>query len=382
MKWLYGFEPTFIFLTHPRTPEDIYRCIPGLRLLRGVVGERLVLRLLSYCPAYVVAQVKTKEGLRGMFVSTSLLPADLFSQRNRMLRHAGRILSFIRKITSRRVYVGLAAWWPMVTNNGLALKRFLKEDDRLIITNGHTATLASILLSVRKLCELANLSLKHLRLLIIGVGKMGGAVAEAFNGEVSLLGLVDQNPLRLERFEGWLKQKPDASDIESIAVSEADFSEKVLPALARYHIGICTTSNIGYVIHDPGALRDCIILDDARPEAFPRLVNQEKNVAVLEGGLIHVKGIEVDSDFGFGTEENIFGCLAEALLLNLDGLRTLRPTLGEVDLENFSRFLEFCKVCGITQGEFKSGHRTVDDHILRQILQTKISVVENRPVKG
>lgn len=321
----------------------------------------------------MVARVKTKEGRTGVFVSTSLLPAELLTQRNRMLKHAEKLLKFIRKITANRVYVGLAAWWPMVTNNGLALKRFLGEDDRIVITNGHTATLASLVLSVQKLCNLAEWSLNELRLLVIGVGKMGGAVAQAFNGKVGLLGLVDQNMVRLERFEAALREKGVHSETEKLAVNETDFSKKVLPALGRYHIAVCTTSNIGYVIQDPSVLKDCIILDDARPEAFPRAVNVGKSVAVLEGGLMRFPGIVVDGDFGFGADENVFGCLAEALLLNLDGLKTLRPTLGEVDSENFNRLLEFCRIRGITQGEFKSGHETVDDELLRKILKAKMS---------
>lgn len=373
VRLFYGVEPTFVFLTHPRGPEDIYRSFPVFRRLARIFSEQFVLWLISFSPAYVVARVNTKEGIHGMFVSTSLLPTELFSQRNRMLNHAERLLRFIRKITSKRVYIGLAAWWPMVTNNGLALRRFLQEGDRLVVTNGHTATLASIALSVERLCDLAGLPLNELKLLVVGVGKMGGAVAEAFNGKVALLGLVDQNPIRLERFECWLKEKSRSSETERIVVREVDFSEKVVLSLGRYHIAVCTTSNIGYVIQDASVLRDCIILDDARPEAFPRVVDAERNVAVLEGGLMRVQGVEVDGDFGFGAGENVFGCLAEALLLNFDGLRTLKPTLGEVDAENYNRLLEFCRNRGITQGEFKSGHETVGDELLRKILKAKMS---------
>ena len=335
--------------------------------------ENFLFHLLSLCPAYVVARVKTKEGLEGIFVSTSLSPKELFGQRRRMLNHVARILSFIRKITSGRVYVGLAAWWPMVTDNGLALKRFLREDDRLVITNGHTSTLASIVLSVEKLCRLVKLPTKELKLLVIGVGKMGGVVAEAFYGKVSLLGLVDQNPIRLERFEARLKEKIPASMTEKLVVSETDFSSRVVPALAKYHMAVCTTSNIGYVIRNSEILKDCIILDDARPEAFPRIVNTDRNVAVLEGGLIRIKGIKMDADFGFGREENVFGCLAEAFILNLDRLQTLKPTLGEVDLDNFWKFLEFCRTHGIGEGEFKSGHSKVEEATLKKMLEAKMS---------
>jgi predicted amino acid dehydrogenase len=368
---LFGYNATFIFLTHPRDEEDIFFTFPLLASLRRVIPPKWILSILSIFPCFVAAKVYSPQGLKGFFISTPLLPAILFQNRDKTLKNAQNIIRFVRKITSQKVYIGLAAWWPIVTNSGAAFSRFLETNDRVVVTNGHAATLASIVLSVEKICRIAALSIKDLRLLVIGVGKMGGGVVQHFYGKANALGLVDQNEKRLDRIAQDLRQKTAATKIEKFSVSEDNFSDAILPALANYHIAVCTTSNVGYVIKDAALLRNCIILDDARPEAFPRIVSPDNGVIVLEGGLIKVSGIKTDSDFGFGSADNIFGCLAEAFLMNLDDSRTLKPTLGEVNPDNFQTLLNVCKENKVTCGDFKSGWQIVPDEMIKNVIENK-----------
>jgi len=378
IKILYGRDVTFVFLTHPRDEKDIFCTFPLLAVLHRVIPSKWILGFLSIFPCFVAAKVVSPQGLNGFFISTPLLPSTLFQNRDKTLKNAKKIVQFIRKITTQRVYVGLAAWWPIVTNSGVAFERYLEKDDRVVVTNGHSATLASIVLSVEKICQIAALPIRDLKLLIIGVGKMGGAVAQHFFGRTSAMGLVDQNEKRLDRVAEDLRQKTASTKIEKIPVSDTGFSGAILPALVDYHIAVCTTSNVGYVIKDEALLKNCIILDDARPEAFPRIVDADRGVIVLEGGLIKVAGIQIDSDFGFGNSDNIFGCLAEAFLMNLDGLRTLKPTLGEVDAENFQKLLSVCKQNKITCGDFKAGWQLVNDDMIKKVIQSKMQLAAEK----
>ncbi|OGX05166.1 MAG: hypothetical protein A3G87_01345 [Omnitrophica bacterium RIFCSPLOWO2_12_FULL_50_11] len=372
---LYGRDVSFIFLTHPRNTQDIYKTFPLLRRLRTIFPEKMIFHILSFCPCFVAARVATNRGLSGFFVSTSLFPESLFNNRDRTLRNASRILNFISKITTGPVYVGLAAWWPIVTNAGAAFQRFNRENDRIIITNGHTCTLASIFLSVEKIALISNVPVGSLEILIIGAGKMGGAVAAALNSRVYKIGLVDQNERRLCSLAEELRNGKKGSEIEQFVVNSGTFSDIVLPALTKYHIAVCTTSNIGYVIEDASKLTNCVILDDARPEAFPRIVSVARNAVVLEGGLMKIDGVQVDSDFGFGTDRNVFGCLAEALLLSIDQAKTLLPTVGDIGMDNFKQFLSVCEENGIVQGDFVSGHVHVEDAVIKSVMHAKMAIM-------
>jgi predicted amino acid dehydrogenase len=311
-------------------------------------------------------------------MSTSFLPQVLFSDREATLQELGRIVRFIRKLSRRNVYVGLAAWWPIVTNSGLAFKRFLQDDDAIIITNGHTATLLSIYLTVERIASLSVIPLSDLKILILGAGRVGGACARLLNGKVRSIGIVDTNEARGNTVRQELEGKVQKTAL-SVYVASDVFLQHSLPALlSEYDITICTASNTNYIIEDPAKLKDCIIIDDSRPEAFPRIVSEKDHAVVLEGGLIKFAGITVDADFGFGSSDNVFGCMAESIMLALDKMESLKPTVGEVDPGNFSAMAVYCKERRITEGALMSGGTLVPPGLLRSIIARKRSGVYSR----
>ena len=356
---LLPYQPDFIFFTHPRNEEDIDATIPFIKRLRKVVPSGLIRWTLNLSPCHVVAYVRGPSNKRGYVISVTELPERLFASRELTARLIKESVSFFKKISPKKIYVGLAAWWPIVSNSGLVFQKYLAANGNILVTSGHTATLASIFLSVTKLSEIFQIPLSELKLLIIGVGKVGGALADLFIGKVQKLGLVDKNPMRIQSLSINLTTKSNASTIEPIPVDDADTEGTICRKIQEYDITVCTTSNIGLLVKDPAKLQNCVILDDSRPEAFPRVFSRERGVVVLEGGLMRIPGIRLDSDFGFGKEENVFGCLSEAVILALDGGKTIQPNIGEVDYENLLRLIEFCNHSGITVGEFKCGTETI-----------------------
>lgn len=366
-KRLFLSNPDIIFLTHPRNMDDIYNIAPFLKFLKKILPEPLICKIINLCPAYTVAKINWKEKIYGLVVTTSVLPSELFKSREKVIQIAEKIINYIRKISSGTVYVGLAAWWPIVTNNGLAFRRFLNSKDRIKVTNGHTATLASIYLTIIKILLISGLEIKKLNILIVGVGRMGAAVAKVLNGKVSKIGLGDQNAIRLEFVRNDLAKKSPSSLIENHIISETISDGELNLILSKYDIVICTTSNVSYIIHNKKALRNCIIIDDSRPEAFPRTVDFNLHTAVLEGGLIKINGVEINYDFGFGKRNNVFGCLAEAFILALDKSYKLKPILGEIDFDNFEKLLKFCEENNITAGDIMSGHRKLSDFEIKKL---------------
>ena len=95
-----------------------------------------------------------------------------------------------------------------------------------------------------------------------------------------------------------------------------------------------------------------IAIDDARPEALPRDPKNER--LVLEGGLLKIKDAIINYDYGFGLDNNVFGCLGEAFMLALSNGENLKPTLGDVDIQNFLNMLNFSRENGVLAGDLKS----------------------------
>ncbi len=368
IKFLYGFSPDFIFLVHPRSIDDMYNTIPFLKMWRNFMPESFIFKFASLWPVGVVADVKWGEKVKGYIISTSMLPQTLFAKRELVSNSIPKIVNFIRKISNGKVYVGLAGWWPIVTNRGLAFKRTLRENDNVVVTNGHTATALSIFLTVKRICKIANMPLEKLNIAILGVGKMGKAIIKLLNGKVDAIGLFDTNKIWLDIAEEKAKQGAGSSKIKKHVVVGKRLDKNAISDFCEYHIVICTTSNVEPIVEDKNALKNILIIDDSRPEAFPRVVNIDKKVLILEGGLVKLKGIKMGADFGFDKEDNVFGCMAEAIVLALDKEQKVKSVLGDIDFKNFEEMATFFSENDISEGDLKSGKQIVDDNVLRKVL--------------
>lgn len=363
---LVPFEPDFIFFTHPRNADDVISSIPLAAKLKRFLPNFIVERILDLSPCYIISHIYGPGDKKGYFVSVTRLPQDLFRSVRLTKNLVRRSSSFFKKISKKRVYVGLAAWWPIVTNSGLLFNKYLDPNGNVKITSGHTATLASIYLSILKISEVFGIPLPQLRVLIIGVGKVGGSLCELLGNKIGGIGLVDKNNLSLRIMQKKLQQRMGSNQfVEATCVTDLNFEDIISQKVTKYHISVCTTSNTGLLISNTSKLKNCVILDDSRPEAFPRIFSPKSRVVVLEGGLMKIPSVTVDSDFGFGCDENVFGCLSEAIILSLDQEQNLQPNVGEINFGNLYRLIDFCRCQSISAGDFLCGQRLIKPDELR-----------------
>ena len=124
-----------------------------------------------------------------------------------------------------------------------------------------------------------------------------------------------------------------------IVISKSENNARLRAALKESHIGVCATSTFRNLLKVRDMPDGFIAIDDSRPEALPRDPKNER--IVLEGGLLKILGSKINYDYGFGQDDNVFGCLGEAFILALDQEKSLSPTLGDVELDNFFNVLNF-----------------------------------------
>lgn len=379
VKFLYGVKPTFIFFIHPRRTEDIYTAFPASVLMRRFLGKNLFLKIISKFPPTVLGVIRTPQDINGLIVTSPLLAENFLEKRKESLREAVRGLFFGSKLVEKGAVFGLGALWPMVTRRGLALKHYAKSKNiNITITNGHCGTLISIFLSIKKMADLSGIHLEELKIAILGVGKMGENLARVLYGKVATLTLVDINEVRLNFVEEKLRKAMSETDIQKYT-NRNDFGG-IKEILENNHIVVCTTSNIRRILRSEDIPDNCIIIDDSRPEGIPR--DLAGNRIVLEGGLMKINGIVQDYDYGFGIDDNVFGCLAECFLLASHVSGELTPTLGEVNFENFYKMMSLCQKMNVIVGDFKCRDKTVDEDKIISILRSKKELAATIPFKN
>jgi predicted amino acid dehydrogenase len=359
----------YVFLAHPRSREDIFGIAPFLRFFAALTTSNRFNRIAGISPVYAVSSFVWDGKPHGLVVSTTVMPEPLVVERNATLAIVEGALAYLRKISRGPLYVGLGAWWPIATNNGKVFQRFLAPDDRIKVSSGHATTVASLYLTAKRVFSIGGKPPGEGSVCIAGVGRVGTALADMLKGEVGRLGLLERNPVRMESVAAKVTATPGMASVGRHLVMDDTSERDIAEVLSKYDITICTTSNLTHIVRDPALLHDCLIIDDARPEAFPRVLDLERKVTVLEGGMIKLPGLRIGYDFGWGCEDNVPGCLAEAALLALDRGKTLRPVVGNVETGHIETMLRFLKDNNITEGDLLCGHRRVTDEEIKRILE-------------
>ena len=368
-KALYGKTPNFIFMLHPRTKADIYSVFPFLHRIVRWIPERWVMRGLAALGAASVYAIDwPARNVRGLVVSTLHLPQEFFGRREKTMKIASSNFRLFHRMGVKDGVVALAGWWPAATNLGRSLVPLLQPADRMTITTGHTGTLFSLERTTLAVLNAIGVPPASARVAILGVGNMGSAFAKTVNGTFRQIGLFDRNDRKTDILARKLQAHPTASDIFVYhpAADRDPNDREIADFLAQYDVAVCTTMNTRHIIHDVRSVRNCIIIDDSRPEAFPRVYEPAQGLVVLEGGLIRLPGAQLEHDNGWGpNSDSVFGCMAEGAILSAIPRNTVNPTIGDIDPVNYRKLCDACDELGVTEGEFYCGNLWIDPEELR-----------------
>ncbi len=363
---LLGTDPKFVFLVHPRRKEDIHIAWPFAWPFRVLLRKYFYL-WLQHLPPTVLDIVKTPSGVDGVIVSSTWLPDALIHNRKAALKEARKCIRFAAKLSRKGAYLGLGEWWPFLTKRGEAVQKYAK-DRGMQVTSGYCGTLCSLHLSASEMARVSGIKPSDLRVLILGIGKMGASVAHVLANEVGQIVVFDKNRVKQERVIKELQLRTGKT-----AIAGLESADQIPSALAKSDFCICTTSNLTRILAPDELPENAIVLDDSRPEAVPRIYDRDRGILVLEGGLLKIRGVQMSYDFGFGNHEEVFGCLGEAYMLACDDGKTLAPTVGDVDISNFRSMLASRGRLGVAAGEFRCGSTFVDPSDVAKIIRKKHS---------
>ncbi|MCP4653483.1 MAG: hypothetical protein GY858_08925 [Candidatus Omnitrophica bacterium] len=361
----------YVFFIHPRRSEDWYLGLPFLSILRKFLKKERMQKIVSKMPPVVVSSIESNRG-RGVIMSSIILPERVMGDRKNSVAHAVGAVKFSRRISEGQCVVGLGAWWPIVTRRGEALRKAI-ADDNVIITNGHTGTAISMYMMIDKISNISGLKLNEFKIAVIGAGKMGTNIARILNGKVAELAVVDINEVNLRKIYDELQNSQSRGGTKIVSFLRKG-GESAYSLLDKYHLAICVTSNARIVVKSDELPDYFIMIDDSRPEAISRKMDLDKKL-VLEGGIMKIIGAKTNYDYGFGVGQNVFGCLAETYALSIDKGKTLKPSLGDVDLSNFRNMLGFYRDNGIEVGDFKSGDKLIENEKIREFIHRRNRVV-------
>ena len=226
----------------------------------------------------------------------------------------------------------------------------------------------SLCLTLEKIANIGSMNLKEMKVVILGVGKMGTNLSRVLYNKVRELTLIDINPAKIAKVEKELLKRGGNHTKLRTFINHYE-NKRFKSAFSNSHISICTTTNLRRIIRTEDIPKNTIIIDDSRPEAISRDAGEGR--IVLEGGLMKILDSHIDYNFGFGFDNNVFGCLAETYALALNGMKTLKATLGDIESSNYERMKTFCLTHDIGPGDLKTLDNNIPENKIEQIMKNK-----------
>ncbi|MGH9034787.1 MAG: hypothetical protein ACRD0O_03415 [Acidimicrobiia bacterium] len=314
LPYLSAQPPSFVFLTHLRDHDDLYRIGASSFLRRYSDGEDDFARKMCSLPPIVAGEISFGFGpVRGEVVVVMRMGDELVGARG------GRSVVEGLEVALGRgsPVIGLGALIAPATASGARLLRHLPRGVTLTNTNAYTALVVRT--NVREAAEALG-SGRRAQVAVIGcTGSVGVPASQLLAADGFPLVLVGRTVERVRRHLGDLEM----AGARAGAGLDSALGSEVVVLLTSDPTARLTPEHVS-----PGAF----VIDFAQPaNVAPADVAgfERRGVTVFEGGIVRVPGYTCTVDLGLADPADTTACVAEAYLFACEGIQAHsvgRPT--------------------------------------------------------
>jgi len=360
----------FAFLVHPRNIPDIYRKYPLLRYLpKSFIKFMLAHFFWPVTVSEITGHIKLNKrykDIKGWVISIPITAEQMLNDRTLALKFIIKASKLAEK--KGATMIGLGALTASLTRGGLDILPHVNVG----ITTGRIYTSKIILDTVEAVLGKLDIRRDNIKVAVVGAaGSIGTGCAHILvkRGFKDLL-LVDL-PRKQEKLE-ILSQKLKVLNSD-VSVQKEDKIESIKLA----DVVIVATNHPDAIIQSEHLKAGALVIDDAQPSNVnPDIIFDRDDVIILEGGVVHAPGIDPHFNFGLKHKEDIFSCLAETIILYVNGYNGSFQ-VGEIfdfDDDMLRVMDKHSKRLGFRIGEFQNFHKVYsakDFEYVRNLLSEK-----------
>lgn len=179
------------------------------------------------------------------------------------------------------------------------------------ITNGNSLTAGITFEAVKKACLTYGIEWEKERVAVVGAtGSVGTAVSLLLAEEGIPLMLVARGKAGLEELK---------ASIQTLYPHIPVGISQNVEDIRKTRVVVVATSSTSQIIKAEHLANGALVYDITQPRnTSPSLLEQRKDVLVIDGGVIATPGVNYGMDIGLPPEQ-AYACLAETMLLALDG---------------------------------------------------------------
>ncbi len=257
----------------------------------------------------------------------------------------------------------------------IAGERFGKEIPKLVsipVTTGNTFTAALTIEGIIRGAERMGIDLQTAKMVVVGgSGDIGSAVARVIAEKVRHVTLLARNIERLRVEQGIIERLGKAtveigSDV-NMAISDADI---VIAAASATHSFM-----------DPSNFKSgAVICDIGYPKNIAYMVQNRNDLLIFSGGLCSLPSdfkLDASFDYGLPTRRILYGCFAEAILLDLEKhYESFSYGKGNITKEKIHFIMELAKKHGFGLAPFFWGDKLLGEQEFENIRERVRAKVE------
>ena len=354
----------FAFLVHPRDLRDVYRKFPFLKLL-PIPAARFLLRHAWPVMVSRISGVHLKdagEPVPGWIISTVWTADMLMADREGAKKHLILAARLAEERGAR--LIGLGGLTASLTNGGKILLPHLRGS----LTTGRVYTAKNVTDIACNAMELLRMDAGAQISIVGAAGSIGSAVAQLLAargfGNIALID-VGKRDAHLERLTRLLKTRLPGAHITT---------HHTLDVLKKSDVIIAATNRAEALIRSEHVRPGTVIVDDAQPSDVDAEVRENRpDVLVLQGGVVHAPGIDVHFNIGLQHREDIYSCLAEAVLLASAGHEGHHAVgeIFELDMEGVKVLSDLADEYGFRRGEFQNSSKVYTIEEIDKVIEAR-----------
>lgn len=320
----------FAFIVHPRNIPDVYRKYPFLKFLSE---PKLKWFLRHYWPIILseVEGMKTLDGkpVKGWIITIPLTPEQMLKDRGFAKEKIIQSIKLAEKMGA--AISGLGAFTSSITNGG----KDILDKAKTFITNGNSLTSWVIVSAIEKFLKEVS-DKNNINIAIVGAtGSIGSAVSKILisrNNFNSLI-LVGKTPEHIDELKNSIKQFDNSIKI----ITTIDIKD-----IINADIVIVATNAKDAIIHPEHLKQNVFVYDITQPKnTSEKVIEQRKDVKLINGGLVATPGINYHFNFGIPLE-TAFACLAETMILATENIDR-NYSVGKVETKNVEEMSNLAK---------------------------------------
>lgn len=298
----------YAFIVHSRERNDIFRKYPFLKHIPISVVDYLTENLKPIFVSKITGLIGINgESKLGIIIGIPMTARQMLEKRSKALKKIIQSVKLAKKHGAK--IVALGAMTSSLSGSGLHVINSVRD---VVITNGRTYTALNIVSYILYCIDYFKYDIKSIKIAIVGAaGGIGRGVTDLLIKEgIENLILIDLERKIENIRENYAKFNNNSKNQFSFRVDHR------LESLREAKIVIAATSSPEIVIKSKDVESGTIIINDAQPsDVDPDILVNRDDVLVIEGGVVRTTSIKCHFDLGLHHENDIYSCLAEAVLL-------------------------------------------------------------------